>query len=55
MRKLFIHIPKNGGMTIRKNPDIRRKVLLAGPDNHKNRAYTQGLEGKMSQQRPPRI
>ena len=49
MRKLFIHIPKNGGMTIRKNPDIRRKVLLAGPDNHKSRTYTQGLEEKMSQ------
>ena len=36
-------------MTIRKNHKIRQQVLLATPDNHKNRAYTQGLEEKMSQ------
>jgi len=46
--KLFIHIPKNGGMSIRKNQQIRRQVLLAGPDNHKNREYTRGLEEKMA-------
>ena len=46
--KLFIHIPKNGGMSIRKNQQIRRQVLLAGPDNHKNRKYTRGLEEKMA-------
>ena len=46
--KLFVHIPKNGGMTIRKNPDIRRQVLLSGPDNHKSREYTRGLVEKMA-------
>lgn len=46
--KLFIHIPKNGGMTIRKNQQIRRQVLLASPDNHKSREYTRGLEEKMA-------
>ena len=46
-KKLFIHIPKNGGMTIRKNPDIRRQVELASPNNHINKTYTRGLEEKM--------
>ena len=51
MKKLFIHIPKNGGMTIRKNPQIRKQVYLASPDNHTNRAYTRGLEEKMHKTR----
>jgi hypothetical protein len=45
--KLFVHIPKNGGMTIRKNMDIRKQVLLAQPDHHINRKYTKGLVEKM--------
>lgn len=47
MLKLFIHVPKNGGMTIRKNPDLRRQVILATPDNHISREYTEGLVKKM--------
>jgi hypothetical protein len=45
--KLFVHIPKNGGMTIRKNMDIRKQVLLAQPDHHINKKYTKGLVEKM--------
>ena len=47
MIKMFVHIPKNGGMTIRKNKQIRQKVLLSGPDNLKNAEYVQGLTKKM--------
>lgn len=48
-KRLFIHIPKNGGMTIRRNPDLAQKVLLAGPKHHINYQYTRGLEKKMSE------
>lgn len=47
--KMFIHIPKNGGMTIRKNMDIRKQVLLASPDNHVSAEYTRGLVKKMKE------
>ena len=47
MIKMFIHIPKNGGMTIRKNKQIRQQVLLSGTDNLKNAEYVQGLTKKM--------
>lgn len=45
--KLFIHIPKNGGMTIRRNPQLRQRIIVCTPDVHKNREYTKGLEKKM--------
>lgn len=48
-RKLFIHIPKNGGMTIRRNPTIRQQIIPCTPDVHKSREYTNGLEQKMQQ------
>lgn len=45
--KAFIHIPKNGGMTIRKNPKIRSQVLLGTPDNLKNSEYAKAVSAKM--------
>lgn len=45
--RIFVHIPKNGGMTIRSNKELRRQVLLATPDNHINKEYTAGLVKKM--------
>lgn len=48
-KKIFIHIPKNGGMTIRRNPELSSKVFLAQPKNHINPEYTQGLVSKMKQ------
>lgn len=45
--KMFVHIPKNGGMTIRKNQDIRRQVVLGHPDNLKNAKYHQAVAAKM--------
>jgi len=47
MRKMFIHIPKNGGMTIRKNPTIRNQVVLATPNMHRDKEYTKSLHRVM--------
>jgi hypothetical protein len=46
-RKLFIHIPKNGGMTLRRNVELRKRLILAHPTHHCNRTYTKRLEEKM--------
>jgi len=45
MKKLFIHIPKNGGMTIRRSPLIQ--VQAATIQFHKSADYTNGLLKKM--------
>jgi hypothetical protein len=45
--RIFIHIPKNGGMTIRRNPDLRKQIIVCTPDIHRTREYTKGLEEKM--------
>ena len=45
--KLFIHIPKNGGMTIRKIDGIQNKVMFCSHGNHISMDYTKRLEGKM--------
>lgn len=45
--KMFIHIPKNGGMTIRKNKEIRQQVILGVPDNLKSAEYVQNVTSKM--------
>lgn len=49
IEKLFIHIPKNGGMTIRRNRVLRPKVILATPDVHISPEYTRGLHRKMKE------
>ena len=49
IEKLFIHIPKNGGMTIRRNKVLRPKVILATPDVHISPEYTRGLHRKMKE------
>lgn len=46
-RKMFIHIPKNGGMTIRKSPDIRPKVICATPNFHVSPEYSRELKRVM--------
>lgn len=46
-KKLFIHVPKNGGMTIRRNPEMKKQIIVCTRDVHKNRGYSLGLERKM--------
>ena len=48
-RKIFIHIPKNAGMTIRHCPYLKGKILLNGETRLINSAYVNGLLKKMSQ------
>ena len=50
MVKLFVHIPKNGGMTIRKNQFFRGKILLASKGRHVSDEYTDELLRTMDAQ-----
>jgi hypothetical protein len=45
--EIFIHIPKNGGMTIRHSPQLKNKIVVAGQNTHVNKTYTQELHAKM--------
>jgi len=47
--KIFIHIPKNGGMTIRRSPDLRDRIVPAGPLVHRAVAYTNNVKAKMKE------
>ena len=47
-RKIFIHIPKNAGMTIRHSPYLKDKILVAGASLHKNTLYTKQLGDTMA-------
>jgi hypothetical protein len=42
-RRLLIHIPKNGGMTVRRAPALKRRVLVARPNTHKTHAYSKAV------------
>lgn len=45
--KLFIHIPKCAGMTIRRSDVLAGKFVPAGPSAHKSTEYTEGLHKAM--------
>lgn len=47
MKRLFVHIPKNGGMTIRKG--IPGKILVADPQFHVSGQYTSELYETMAE------
>ena len=47
MKRIFVHIPKNGGMTYRKNPNIRNQIILATPNMHVSKEYTRKLHEVM--------
>ena len=48
MYKLFIHIPKNAGMTIRRSPMLSSKIMIAGTNVHKSPQYSQAVLDKMN-------
>ena len=48
VKRLFVHIPKNAGMTIRRSPQLRDKIILSTPAVHKNQAYTNGVLNQMN-------
>ena len=43
LSKLFIHIPKNAGMTVRKSPMLSNKIIAAGQNAHKSKEYSQAV------------
>lgn len=43
IKKIFVHIPKNAGMTIRKSPQLADKILTAIPNHHKSKEYSQAV------------
>jgi hypothetical protein len=47
-KTIFVHIPKNAGMTIRHSTQLRDKILVNSPDRHKSKAYTKGLHEQMA-------
>lgn len=45
--KIFIHIPKNAGMTIRNSDILRSRIIPARPDTHKSKEYTESVKRHM--------
>jgi hypothetical protein len=45
---LFIHIPKNAGVGLRKMPALSWKLVAAYPGFHKSRAYTRAVAEEMA-------
>ena len=48
--KMFVHIPKCAGMTIRRSDVLRGKIIPAVPQTHKSPEYTKALEEQMAKQ-----
>ena len=48
LKKLFIHIPKNAGCTIRLNKELKNKIIDASPKTHISKAYTASLLDTMN-------
>ena len=42
-KKIFVHIPKNAGMTIRKSPMLAERIIVGTADNHKSREYSSAV------------
>lgn len=47
MKKLFIHIPKNGGMTIRHSSKLKKRIIIVKKDKLISSSYLQGLKRHM--------
>lgn len=48
-RYLFIHIPKNAGVSIRKAPALKNRLIAADPSFHINKQYTAELTRVMAE------
>lgn len=47
MKKLFVHIPKNAGMTIRQSSLLKDRILPISKNRHISKEYTRQLEQTM--------
>lgn len=45
--RLFVHIPKNAGMSIRRSPELKGLIIDAGPERHKGKEYTEAVRKTM--------
>jgi len=45
--KIFVHVPKNAGMTIRHSPMLKDKILVNNTSRHINQKYVDGLTEQM--------
>tara|TARA_R110000796_G_scaffold62447_8_gene144070 strand:- start:1225 stop:1908 length:684 start_codon:yes stop_codon:yes gene_type:complete len=48
LHKLFIHIPKNAGMTVRRSPMLATKIIICGKNVHKSPEYSKAVLDKMN-------
>jgi len=48
LKKIFIHIPKNAGMTVRHSEPLKKVVMPAGPAVHKSEKYTKAVLEQMN-------
>lgn len=48
-RWMFIHIPKNAGVSVRKTKELGGRLLSANPYFHRSRAYTRSVSETMQQ------
>lgn len=46
-KKIFVHIPKNAGMTVRRSPQLADKIIVGTPNNHKSAAYSEAVADHM--------
>ncbi|WP_281930305.1 sulfotransferase family 2 domain-containing protein [Roseibium album] len=46
-KHLFIHIPKNGGMSIRHEPQLTGRIILTHRRRLKGKSYADGLKNRM--------
>lgn len=51
LKKVFIHIPKNAGMTIRRSQMLANKIMWAGRDVHKSKEYSNAVLETMNKNR----
>ena len=45
--KIFVHIPKNAGLTIRYSQILKDRIIIARPDIHKSADYTKAVKAQM--------
>lgn len=43
-KKIFVHIPKNAGMTIRKSPILSKRIISGIEKNHKSKEYSAAVK-----------
>lgn len=48
LKKVFIHIPKNAGMTVRRSPQLKDKIMWASQNIHKSPAYSKNVLNHMN-------